>query len=79
MKAKEPYFWWRKEWYEYMKQITSTVEAVNFARTVAVYGLYGKDANLLCGDDLCYFNEVVRPDLDKQRKKMRNKQWKKQK
>lgn len=71
MSKNNPYFLWRVEWVRYFDGIQSEIEKLNFARSIAVYGLYGKDANLLCGEDLDYFNEVIRPDLDEQRKRLK--------
>lgn len=69
---KEPCFQWRREWYEYMEEhILSTPEKLNFYRSVAAYGLYGKDLNLLCCEDADYFNTIIKPDLDRQRKRLK--------
>lgn len=65
---KPPKFWWLREWVEYMDEITSVPEALNFARSVANYGLFGDEPYRLTGDELEYFNEAVRPVLDEQRK-----------
>lgn len=66
-----PFFWWRAEWVEYMDGIQSNTEKLNFARSIAEYGLFGKEPYRLSCEDLEYFNEVVRPDLDVQRKRLK--------
>lgn len=68
-----PFFWWRADWVEYMDGIQSNPEKLNFARSIAEYGLFGKEPYRLSCEDLEYFNEVIRPDLDEQRKRMEDK------
>lgn len=80
-KYNAPYFWWRVEWVEYMDSIQSNPERLNFARSVAEYGLFGNEPYCLTCEDLDYFNDVVRPDLDGQRKRLKEgkKLWNKRK
>lgn len=68
----EPYFWWRVEWYHYLKSISANPERLALAEAIADYGLNGTEPTQLCCEDLDYFNEVIRPDLDKQRKQLKN-------
>ena len=73
-RVNEPYFWWRKDWYLYMRGIQETIPAVNFALSIARYGFYGEEPTRIDGELLEYFNREVRPDLDKQRKRMKTRE-----
>lgn len=71
-----PKFWWLREWVEYLDEITSVTEQLNFARSIANYGLFGDEPYRLTGEELEYFNEAVRPVLDEQRKCIKEgKRW----
>lgn len=69
-KAQIPYFWWCKDWYLFMVRITGVEQVVNFANSIAEYGLFGREPTRIQGGQLEYFDRVIRPDLDNQRKRI---------
>lgn len=59
------YFIFVQDWWAFARTLQPK-EHNALIRQIACYGLYGIAPIELCGDTLRYFNEVVRPDLDKQ-------------
>lgn len=53
-----------------MVRITGVEQVVNFANSIAEYGLLGREPTRIQGGQLEYFNRVIRPDLDNQRKRI---------
>lgn len=62
-------FTWRKAWYDYADTITNKRQCLAFNRAIANYGLEGIEPRGLEGDALRYFDNHVRPDLDRQHSK----------
>lgn len=61
-------FYFFKEWYEFADRLTDS-ERLSFYRAVVYYGLDEEEPVNLNGDSLKYFNEVIRPNIDKQHSK----------
>ena len=62
-------FVWLSEWCEYSKTIADDAQQLSFNWAVALYGLKCEEPKKLEGDVLRYFNERVRPELDRQHKR----------
>lgn len=67
----EPFkrFIWLKEWYEYSQTIKGDAQQLAFNWAVALYGLKCQEPKGIDGEVLRYFNERVRPELDRQHKR----------
>lgn len=62
-------FRWHKEWYDYSETINNKSVQNAFKWAIIAYGLDCQEPTDLQGEVLRYFNESVRPELDKQHKK----------
>jgi len=62
-------FYWLEEWTEYADTITDDSKRLAFNWAVALYGLKCQEPKGIGGDVLRYFNERVRPELDRQHKR----------
>lgn len=72
MKANKPFekFLWKLEWLKYAASMPRDDEqAFNWA--VIRYGLCVAEPTELRGEALAYFNSEIRPDIDRQHKRMR--------
>lgn len=63
-------FDWLPEWVEYAETIPPIDPALCFYKAVIRYGLDCIEPEELRAEDLQYFNEKVRPELDRQHHKM---------
>lgn len=65
-------FQFRVKWMEFAATLQPKEETA-FKWAVILYGLKSEEPTRLHGKSLEYFNSEVRPDIDKQHKRMRNK------
>lgn len=72
-KQNEPFkhFVWLPAWAEYAENIKDDAQQLAFNWAVALYGLKCQEPKGIEGDVLRYFNEKVRPELDRQHKQKR--------
>ncbi len=63
-------FLWLPEWAKYGKTVPPVTPALNFYMAIAKYGLDCIEPKGLRDEDLKYFNEFVRPELDRQHREM---------
>ena len=64
-------FRWFAEWVEYCKTLYDDSEQLAFHEAIAKYGLECEEPIRITGAALEYFNMKVRPELDRQHKRMR--------
>lgn len=57
------------EWVKFGDTLQDMQERINYYRAISRYGVYNETPKNLTGKTLAYFNERVRPMIDKQRKK----------
>lgn len=57
------------DWVKFGDSLQDMQERINYYSAISRYGAYNEPPNNLTGDTLAYFNEKVRPMIDKQRKK----------
>lgn len=65
-----PKFRWFRTWVEYADSICNIQEATSFYDSIATYGLYKYEPTITNPEHLKYFNDVIRPELDSQHRKM---------
>lgn len=63
-------FRWFIEWLEYSETLPKDIQPV-FSRAISTYGLFAIEPTDLQGDALNYFNEKIRPELNRQHKRLR--------
>lgn len=68
MNNAKPFLWHRK-WVEFSDTLPEQ-EQLPFYEAVARYGLKGEEPKGLCVEAMEYFNAKVRPELDRQHKRM---------
>lgn len=57
------------DWVKFGDTLQDMQERINFYSAISRYGAYHETPKNLIGDTLAYFNERVRPMIDKQRNK----------
>lgn len=60
------------DWVKFGDAIKDARERINYYTAISRYGVYGTPPANLSGETLSYFNERVRPIIDKQRKSNHN-------
>lgn len=78
MEQQPQYFTFKSEWMRFAQTITTIEERFNFYDSVANYGLLADEPIGLNTRALDYFNDVVRPDIDRQKGKRRRRRTPKQ-
>lgn len=56
------------DWAKFGDALQDMQEQINYYRAIFEYGTYGKEPESLTGNTLAYFDENVRPMIDKQHK-----------
>jgi len=67
MESKYPKFRWHRAWVEYTRTLPES-QQLALMESIAHYGLYDEEPKGLDDDVLAYFNEIIRPNLDRQHK-----------
>ena len=64
-------FRWFAEWVAYCETLHDDMEQLAFHESIAKYGLKGEEPTEIAGAALEYFNQKIRPELDRQHERMR--------
>lgn len=65
-----PKFLWLPIWVIYTESICNPQDEFLIHEAIARYGLYCEEPNITNPEHLKYFNDVIRPELDRQHRKM---------
>ena len=63
-------FRWLVEWVAYCETLHDDAEQLAFHESIAKYGLKCEEPAVITGAALEYFNTEIRPELDRQHKRM---------
>lgn len=74
IQSKYEKFRWYAEWLEYADKLPDEEERT-FNRSVIRYGLMKEEPAKLTGSTLDYFNTHIRPELDRQHKRLDRGLW----
>ena len=69
-RAEYPKFRWFGAWVEYADSICNDHDQYLMHEAIARYGLYKEEPTITNPEDLQYFNNVIRPNIDAQHRKM---------
>ena len=58
------------DWVKFGDRLQDMQERIDFYKAISRYGCYGEEPKNLKGASLEYFNEKVRPNIDKQHRRM---------
>ena len=61
---------WFAEWVAYCETLHDDMEQLAFHESIAKYGLKGEEPTEIAGAALEYFNQKIRPELDRQHERM---------
>lgn len=56
------------EWVKFGDTLQDTQERFDYYHAISMYGAYNEEPKNLRGETLAYFNSIVRPMMDRQRK-----------